>query len=328
MNCGVKIRLNRPGFTLVELLVVIAIIGVLIALLLPAVQAAREAARRAQCSNNLKQIGLAMHNYHDAKKRLPNSRCACDYITWCAEIWPYLEEAAISKQWLPSASYYGQPIEVRQYQVTTYFCPTRRGPIQNSTQGDSDTNNSVQTPGALGDYGANLGDPSTLEDSPQNGVNPNGVFVFGGNANSDPNFNCATATNLAGIQPKYKVAFKNISDGLSKTLMVGEKYVPDGAFGLQSAGDNSIYNPDYVKSHGRYGGPGYRLASPPDAVNSPSQITHQFGSWHPQICQFVWCDARVEPVRNTVDSIVLAYLCNRADGHDVDINATFPGGNK
>jgi prepilin-type N-terminal cleavage/methylation domain-containing protein/prepilin-type processing-associated H-X9-DG protein len=90
-------RKKTLGFTLIELLVVIAIIGVLIALLLPAVQQAREAARRAQCSNNLKQIGLAIHNYHDAYKIFPNQTYhpngACNLTAWTAMILPYLEES-------------------------------------------------------------------------------------------------------------------------------------------------------------------------------------------------------------------------------------------
>src|SRR5688500_12419399 len=90
----------RKGFTLVELLVVIAIIGILIALLLPAVQAAREAARRYQCTNNLKQIGLAMHNYHDINGKFPPSRIARgDYITWAVLILPYMEQQAMYELW-------------------------------------------------------------------------------------------------------------------------------------------------------------------------------------------------------------------------------------
>ena len=98
---------TRTGFTLVELLVVIAIIGVLVALLLPAVQAAREAARRMQCSNNLKQIGLAFHNFHDANKRLPpamdygNTSVRPGTLTgwgWSAYIMPYLEGGAAFDQ--------------------------------------------------------------------------------------------------------------------------------------------------------------------------------------------------------------------------------------
>ena len=89
-------RRNKSGFTLVELLVVIAIIGILIALLLPAVQAAREAARRMQCTNNLKQFGLAMHTFHDSHKQLmPAARGANGVVLWAMQILPFIEQTAL-----------------------------------------------------------------------------------------------------------------------------------------------------------------------------------------------------------------------------------------
>jgi prepilin-type N-terminal cleavage/methylation domain-containing protein len=132
-------RLHRPGFTLIELLVVLAIIAILIGLLVPAVQSVRESANRTQCANNLKQIGLAMHAYHDLHRHLPPDRYALsEGPSWAWLILPQLEQDALYRQW-PLGNPYpgigpGMPIDgvtlecaqnVLNTVVPTYFCPSR-----------------------------------------------------------------------------------------------------------------------------------------------------------------------------------------------------------
>ncbi|MDG3004399.1 DUF1559 family PulG-like putative transporter [Paludisphaera mucosa] len=119
-------RVRNRGFTLIELLVVIAIIAVLIALLLPAVQSAREAARRIQCTNNLKQIGLAVHNYGDTVGSLPPGASGCCNGTWQAFILPYMEQGALSNSYNFSNPRY---VNLANTTVTTSFisaflCPS------------------------------------------------------------------------------------------------------------------------------------------------------------------------------------------------------------
>ncbi|MDY0169124.1 MAG: DUF1559 domain-containing protein [Thermoguttaceae bacterium] len=134
------------GFTLVELLVVIAIIGILIALLLPAVQAAREAARRLQCTNNLKQVGLAMHTYHDSMRSFPiGSPRTADGFSWLISILPFLEQKALYDELASTGGVVPPPTEgtVIMTLLSVYRCPSDSGDAYNEHYKGYPTSNYV-----------------------------------------------------------------------------------------------------------------------------------------------------------------------------------------
>ncbi|MBI3468720.1 MAG: DUF1559 domain-containing protein [Planctomycetes bacterium] len=324
----------RPGrgFTLVELLVVIAIIGILIALLLPAVQAAREAARRSQCSNNLRQIAMACLNFENARKGLPPHRIADCWGTWAAIILPYCEQSSVVTQWDLRKRYFQQTPQALRQNLPFYFCPTRRGPPAVFSN-DSRTANVAfpETPGGLTDYAASSGNVYT---------NYNGAIVEcirnvpptillneqTGAKENDTGANSTPQTIVTQWVPRIRLA--DIRDGTSNTIIVGEKHIR----ATNQAGrneDRSVFNGDIeLGAVSRLGGVAVNADGSLNAASmrplakhandgfQPAQI---FGSYHPGICQFGFVDGSVRAVRTDVDILSLNRIVVRNDGQAVEL---------
>ena len=312
-RCPHRRASGRRGFTLVELLVVIAIIATLIGLLLPAVQSSREAARRMQCGNNLKQLGLALHSYNAAYHMLPGYMIdkfgnGGTNWAWGAVILPFIEQGTlydsldVSNVDAHVAGADGNKLAAMQQAIPIFRCPTDTGPVLNSDW------NAMRrgfggpfVPTATSNYvGSNH--------SHRNNRSPaaNGVFVNVG-------YNAGYTTHVK------RIGLRNVADGTSKTIAIGERVHrlrgvllrASVVFGVNDSDENqNNYGTSAVVGAGAW------------TLNSDIK---GFSSLHAGTAQFLIADGAVRPISENIDhrtdaaiNSTFEYLIGRADGNAVN----------
>ncbi|TWT66931.1 Type II secretion system protein G precursor [Posidoniimonas polymericola] len=331
-----KLRNRRHNaFTLVELLVVIAIIGVLVALLLPAVQSAREAARRTQCTNGLKQIGLAVQLHADTNSSLlPTGRAAPkrgvgnsdgdaggEYsYSWAFTLLPYMEQQAQFDSFKPGVKV-PDPLNAAAMRtpVAAFYCPSRRAP---SADRDFDSAGNPPVPQAYrslaagGDYAGNVGAASRMESGVRVGDVTYGQYSYWTGQKSGP------------ILSDSKLKLRTVVDGLSKTFAVGEKHIPSE---LISPFDNVPGSIDFNKGDTAFFAGNHPWAILRNAysgfpASADDEEISKFGSDHAgQICLFVYLDGHVEPLTYNTPLSVLHALATIAGEEAVSEDGAIGG---
>lgn len=324
------------AFTLIELLVVVAIIGSLVALMLPAVQQAREAARVTQCQNNLKQLALSLELYKGANSFYPPARlkhnpqerrsgkCGEKTATWLVRILPFIEENDVYEQWDMKQPWYKHSLEARSPEIPLFLCPTRRSDAATTgLAGDSqfvvvryscgcETRQMVDTEvdvvGQASDYAGNHGDLSPGNSGAKTDL------IYGGNGTGILIGSRPVCDGAILLDWSDKMTDRRITDGLSKTFLVGEKHVPAERLGGMPE-DAPAFDGDIFTSSVRLAGPGMPLSRGANDVDSTQEFS--FGSWHGEICNFAMADGSVRALSRNTDTMLLGQFANRSN-HQMD----------
>ncbi len=347
---------NRRAFTLVELLVVIAIIGILVALLLPAIQAAREAARRTQCANNLKQLGIAIHNFHDTYKKFPigNPDDDCNNYSWSAYILPFMEQSVVYDElkaggaglvYIPG----GDNLNVHSgfIQVGTNIPttpPARNTDTYNWWCQISNNHGNSISKSILPPF---ICPSDILPTTDNNGYGKSNYCACLGNETPWVNYftaNGATSWTRPSGQTEQNGVFRlsqtndyhyvtdmgQISDGTSNVIAIGEVSVTvnvrptqiDRVFPLWAGGNNDWAGQWRISSFGRVTGQITPINNRDQdfglpTINSLHISDFAFGSQHPGGAQFVLADGSVRFLPDSIDPVVYSRLGDIQGGEPV-----------